>query len=166
MQILIWLLLLLLLFLIILACLYHKRIVAYFTVTTCATDADCAQGFSCLGPTNGPLYCIRRDCTTNTDCANFTGTSCVQTSAGMTCLPPACTTSDTCAPGKVCLGGYCVDPKPACTNSPCFGSGVCISNYCGACDPNALPSASTCPNGYQCVAVNPGDPVGYCYSAF
>lgn len=140
-----WLLigLLVILFVLLLIVIWWKpHIVSYlFSVTNCTAQSDCNAGYLCSGPSIGPKFCIRQDCSIGgTPCP--TGTACIETPEGLTCMVPPCGDSnDGCPPGTLCFYNQCLPVNEPCTPNPnaplpyaCQTSGTCINNECMQCD--------------------------------
>jgi hypothetical protein len=121
--------------------------------TTCATTADCASGFSCLGyfctnlqpngaACNSPAQCISGHCTEGFCCGVATCPAC------NSCAVPG--KQGTCSPagdGMVCGTASCdgndrLHPTPVCANGTCAqGALVACAPY--GCNTTALTGCNT-----------------------
>ncbi len=141
----------------------------------CAEHCDCQELNGCTPPaqclwTDGSACWCGYLCESDADCPNNgEGWTCYDIGSEMgeqpffTCLPVdmddyTCTTDSDCAPGEVCMDGYCYydDEPPYCrTDADCAPDEICIDGYCYYDEPY-------CQSDYDCAP----DEIcidGYCY---
>lgn len=139
--------------------------------TTCASSADCAQGWVCRIATGAARgICARPTesptpnpgtCSTNAQCEG--GTVCVNG----TCTRPtcdggvascACTADSQCAAGNVCVSGRCTPRADTCQfDSQCGAGRVCVNQQCRA----GCSATTACPTGQVC-RIPTGETTGVC----
>ncbi len=97
---------------------------------TCHAQGDCATGYGCVGPDEGPVCGIapHRECDNDQSCTSGEHCHAIY---------------DSCSPGGV--GSMC---GPACTATSCGAGFQC--NASGACEPIPCDQGSTCPSFQKC----------------